>query len=102
MTEVKDIVFEDHWYNEFCDETEIYFEAPKSYLHGEYPEADGCTFLIRYSGKEWNTNIATVEISPFNDYKDTRTNYDWCPYPCEKKFKQALYGIFGNRGKENT
>lgn len=100
MIEVKDIVFEDYWYNEFCDETEIYFEAPKSYLHGEYPEADGCTFLLRYAGIEWNIDVATIEISPFEDDEDTRSDYDWCPYPCVKEFKQALYDIFGNRGKE--
>lgn len=102
MIEVKDIVFEDYWYNEFCDETEIYFEAPKSYLHGEYPEADGCTFVLRYSGKEWNTDNATVEISPFNDYKDIRSDYDWCPYPCSKEFKQTLYDIYENHLRGNT
>ena len=102
MTEVKDIVFEDHWHNESCDETELYFTAPVSYLNGDYPEADGCTFLLRYAGKEWNVEDASVGISPFEDDEDTRTDYDWCPYLCNPEFKQALYDIFGNRGKENV
>lgn len=96
MTEVKDIVFEYYLYSWFFDETEIYFEAPKSYLNGEYPEADGCAFLLRYAGIEWNIDTATVEISPFNEYKDMRNDYDWCPYPCSKEFKQALYDIYEN------
>ncbi len=101
MIEVKDIVFEDYWYNDFCDETEIYFEAPKSYLNGEYPEADGCTFLIRYAGIEWNIDDATVWISPFEDDEYTRSDYDWCPYLCDLEFKQALYDIYENYGKES-
>lgn len=54
MSEFEDIIFEDHWYNETCDETEIYFEAPASYLDGKYPEADGCTFLLHYLGSKWD------------------------------------------------
>ena len=102
MIELKDIVFEDYWYNEFCDETEIYFEAPKSYLNGKYPEGDGCIFLLRYAGIEWNVNDAVVGISPFEDDEYTRSDYDWCPYFCDPDFKQALYDIYENRGKENT
>lgn len=102
MIEVKDIVFEDYWYNEFSDETEIYFEAPKSYLNGKYPVVDGCTFALIYPGIEWNIDVATVEISPFKDNKYMRYDYDWCKYSCDKEFKQALYDIFVNHGKENS
>ena len=102
MMKTKDIVFEKYWYNEFYDETEIYFEAPKSYLEKKYPKADGCTFMLHYSGKEWNIDNATVEISPFNDYKDTRSYYDWCYYYCYPEFKQALYDIYENHLRGNA
>lgn len=98
MTEVKGIVCEDYQYNESCNETEIYFEGPTTYLNGKYKysEADGYTFLLRYPGKEWNVNDAVVEISPFEDYDNERTDYDWCSYSCDPEFKQALYDIYKN------
>lgn len=96
MTDTKDIVFEEHWYNMFCDETELYFTAPVSYLDGEYPEADGCTFLLRYAGKEWNIDDASIDISPYEDDGKVRSDYDWFMYCCEPEFKQALYDIYKN------
>ena len=102
MIELKDIIFEDYWYNDAFDETGIYFEAPKSYLNGKYPEADGCTFLLCHAGIVWNIDNATVWFSPFEDDEDRRSDYDWCYYFCDKEFKQALYDIFENRGKENS
>ena len=102
MTEVKDIVFEDYWHNESCDETEIYFEAPKSYLEETHPEANGCTFMLRYTGKKWDINNALVGISPFKDDGHERNDYDWYPYFCDPEFKQALYDIYENRWKENA
>ena len=102
MTKVKDIVFEDDWYSVTWNETELYFTAPVSYLNGDYPEADGCTFLLRYAGKEWNADDASVYISPFEDDGETQSDYDWCPYFCDPEFKQALYDIYENRGKENS
>lgn len=40
-------------------------------------------------------------ISPFEDYENERTDYDWSYYLCDSEFKQALYNIYENRGKEN-
>ena len=102
MIETKDIVFEDHWYNVDCDETEIYFEAPVSYLDGKYPEADGCTFVLRYPGKKWNLKNSVIEISPFEIDGYIQSDYDWSFYLCDPEFKQALYDIYENRGKENS
>lgn len=99
MTEVKDIVFEDYLYINEWGETKIYFVAPKSYLNGKYPEADGCTFTLIYPGRKWNIDYADVGISPFKDYDNGRSDYDWRPYICKPEFKQALYDIYKNRGK---
>lgn len=96
MTDVKDIVFENRWYNMFWDETELYFTAPVSYLNDKYPEADGCTFLLRYYGKELNIDDAIVDISPYKDDGTGRSGYDWSMYCCEPEFKQALYDIYKN------
>lgn len=38
----------------------------------------------------------------FEDYEDERTDYDWSYYLCDPEFKQALYDIYENRGKENS
>lgn len=100
--ETKDIIFEDYWYNYACNETEIFFEAPVSYLNGKYPEANGCTFMLCYTGKKWDIDNALVGISPFKDDGYERNDYDWFPYFCDPEFKQALYDIYENRGKENT
>lgn len=102
MIELKDIIFEDVWHNAACNETELYFTAPASYLNEDYPEADGCTFLLRYAGKEWNVEDALVGISPFQDDGETQSDYDWYPYFCDPEFKQALYDIYENRGKETS
>lgn len=101
MIETKDIVFEDCWYIRTWNETKICFVAPKSYLNEKYPEADGCAFMLIYPGRKWNIDYADVGISPFKDYDDGRSYYDWYPYICKPEFKQALYDIYENRGKEN-
>lgn len=94
MTKPNDIVFEDHWYNASCDETELYFMGSVSYLNGKYPEADGCTFCLRWSGKDWNPEDARVEISPFETFENTTTDYDWCEYDYDEEFITMLHDMY--------
>lgn len=92
--DAKKVTLEDWYKNDEYETMTLYFEAPKEWLNGLYPDAVSAEISVEYPLKYPEASEATVMISPTRDLgEDGYEDYDWNDLELPLPDIEALIGM---------